>query len=119
MKKAAVRHPLGVGTAALRHCRGDCARCGGRFGRIRRFARCDGRPGRCPWTPRFLKKSSKLLRFCASKLSDCSILGDGMSVALAAEAALHGDIPGQQRHHNDADGRGNQTHQDGVGDGQL
>ena len=33
----------GVGTAALRLCRGDCAICGWRFRTIGDFARCGGR----------------------------------------------------------------------------
>ena len=33
----------GVGTAALRLCRGDCARCDGRLGTLRSFAGCGQR----------------------------------------------------------------------------
>ena len=34
---------FGVGTAALRLCCGDCARCDGRLGTLEYFARCGGR----------------------------------------------------------------------------
>ena len=34
---------FGVGTAALRHCRGDCAICGWRFGTMGEFAPCAAR----------------------------------------------------------------------------
>ena len=46
-----------VGTAAFRRCRGDCAICGWRWERMGCFARCGGRPGRCPWTLRFFEKN--------------------------------------------------------------
>ena len=40
--------PDGVGTAALRLRRGDCAICGWRIGTIGDFARCGGRPEALP-----------------------------------------------------------------------
>ena len=63
----------GVGTAALRLRRGDCARCDGRFGTMGEFAPCAARVFRplrragislaaasdqrlCLWKPRFFKK---------------------------------------------------------------
>ena len=38
----------GVGTAALRRCRGDCAICGWRLGRLGSFAGCGQRPEALP-----------------------------------------------------------------------
>ena len=57
----------GVGPAALRHCRGNCAICGWRFGTIGDFAPCAGRPGALPPGPlRFFEKNRvKLFMFSA------------------------------------------------------